>query len=466
MMTFTPPPPNLFAVQDTQGTHGNSELGIYVAALVLGLTDCTSSLQNQIDAVSESGGGTLIIPRGFYTIATSIIIRNGVRLKGVIDATQSWDNTAILPQSWKSIPGTLIRATGFENDPDGDPLFKLESGSSISSLSVYYPNQIRDRDLITPYPWTIFVAGPDGTVENITLYNSYLGIKVGKIQSDSHSADTIVFSGERHRIRNVFGTVINTGLWVDFCPDIGRIENVHFHAEFWGYMDGADEQGQHNYLEVQKIMTDNLTAFKFGLADWEYVSNTFVWPAQIAYHFVQSERHPNVTRREMNGEFIGVAFDKCCTGFKVDYLQSMGIIVTNGQFDANGGDELSSPRTAIEITDTCEGNVRFTNCNFWGDAKMGVVSNSNSFLSLSNCYFRNTWGDYLEPVITVNSGRVQLIGCSFETTSTRDHIRLNAGTAKAIVTCNTAKNTDIGGGFRVDSHIMIPGSAIIANNET
>ena len=362
------PPPSLFVLQDASGTQGNSELGIYVADLD-DSSDITSDLQDQIDDLSTSGGGTLIIPRGDYLIAGAIFIRKGVRLKGVIDATQSWDN--ITPQSWESIPGTLIRATGDENEPHGDPLFTLESGSSISSLSVYYPYQVRHRQNFKSYPWTIFVAGSDCTVENISLYNSYLGIKVGRREMNPDTDDITFNNSERHRIRNVFGTVLKTGLWVDWCTDTGRIENIHFHPVFWGCLDGWNET---NYEIVQDIMQNYLTAYRFGWTDWESVSDTFVWCAKIAYHFVQSIPEAGTTRREMNGEFLGVAFDKVCTGFKVDYLQHMGIIVTNGQFVAHGsyypqpsGSSIqTSPQTAIEISDTCNGNVRFTNCNFLG----------------------------------------------------------------------------------------------------
>ena len=453
------PPPKLFALEDTHGIQGNPELGIYVVDLDGVMGDITSAIQNQMNEISSTGGGTLILPRGNHLVAGALVIPKGVRLKGVIDATQSWDTRT----HTGDIPGTVIHATGGEDDPNGDPLFKLESGSSVSSLSVYYPNQVRHRENFRSYPWTIFIAGNDCTVENITLYNSYLGIRAGEINSCAEPLDTIVFSSERHRIRNVFGSVIKTGLWVDFCPDIGRIENVHFHAEFWGCLDGWNET---NYEIVQDIMQDNLTAFKFGFTDWEYVLHTFVWCAKIAYHFVQSDQHPDVTRREMNGELVGVGFDSSCTGFQIDYLQKMGIVVTNGQFVANGnysGHQIPA-KTAIQIANTCNGNVRFTNCNFWGGHKKSVHSNSNSFLSLSNCYFHNpSGGENLAPVLTVNSGRIQINGCSFETYASRDHIKLNSGVASAIITSNNAKNLDSGSGLRIDNNMLL--NAIIANNE-
>lgn len=102
---------------------------------------------------------------------------------------------------------------------------------------------------------------------------------------------------------------------------------------------------------------------------------------------------------------------------------------------------------------------------FWGRRKRGVVSGSNSFLSISNCYFHNNAeGENLEPVITINNGRIQLTGCSFETNSDRDHLKINQGVDGAIITCNNAKNTNSGSGFRYIIDGIIPG-LIIDNNE-
>ena len=49
----------------------------------------------------------------------------------------------------------------------------------------------------------------------------------------------------------------------------------------------------------------NLEAFIFGRADWEYVTNTFVWGARVGYHFIKT---PDGA---CNGQFMGIGADAC-----------------------------------------------------------------------------------------------------------------------------------------------------------
>lgn len=170
----------------------------------------------------------------------------------------------------------------------------------------------------------------------------------------------------------------------------------------------------------------------------------------------------------MNGHLLGVGFDGVCTGFQVDYLQEQGILVTNGEFVAHREPSfpIISPKTAIVVSETCTGNIRFTNCNFWGWQTQNVVCNGESFLSFSNCYF---WNDkeqpQPQPMITNNAGRIQVCGCSFKACENRVHVQLNAGTAKAIITSNNAINIT----NPSSSHVIIENNTmlqqIIANNE-
>lgn len=416
-----------------------------------GIDDETSIIQNDMDNLAAAGGGTLVLPAGQpHIIAGSLNIPSGVQLKGVLDYIQSYTG----------FTGTIIHATGYAQEPDGPPVFLLNSASSVSSLSVYYPYQIRGVEKLIPYPWTFKIEGADCTIENITLYNSYRGIKAGDRPPDQ-SPGVSNKNSERHRIRNVFGTVIGNGIWVDFCSDVGRIENVHFHPQYWGIV---PIPGQNEAYEwVQGIVKANLTAFKFGWTDWEYVTDTSLWCADVGYHFVDSAVPPHHEgRHEMNGQLKGVGFDCVCTGFKIEKLQHMGIVVSNGQFDANG----EEPRISIDISRDCSGNVRFDNCSFWGDVNQNVICKGDSFLSLSNCYISNYLnGLNLPALVSIQRGRIQITGCSFETHHNRDHIDIKERVTHAIITSNNAKDYDPEepGGIRIRNEIG--NNAIIANNE-
>ena len=101
----------------------------------------------------------------------------------------------------------------------GPALFELGHSSAVRGLTVFYPEQSATN--IQPYAWTFHLQGHDNTVENVTLINSYNGIRIGPE------------GNVRHRIRSVYGCALRRGILVDGCSDIGRIENVQFHCHWW-----------------------------------------------------------------------------------------------------------------------------------------------------------------------------------------------------------------------------------------
>lgn len=112
--------------------------------------------------------------------------------------------------------GTVILATGGRDKEDGPALFELGNSATVQGLTVFYPEQ--KLDAVHPYAWTFHLQGGDNTVENVTLINSYNGIRIGPEPN------------VRHRIRSVSGCVLRRGIWLDNCTDIGRIENVQWHC--------------------------------------------------------------------------------------------------------------------------------------------------------------------------------------------------------------------------------------------
>jgi hypothetical protein len=173
-----------------------------------GRTDDTRALQDALDA-SAKAGQAVLLPAAKILIGGSLKIPPGVALYGVHDA-QQWSDP---------LTGTVLLATGGRDREDGPALFEMGSSSLVRGLGVYYPEQtIHD---IRPYSWTFHLQGNDNTVENVTLINSYNGIRIGP--------ETNV----RHRIRSVAGTVLRRGIFLDNTTDIGRIENVQWHSHWW-----------------------------------------------------------------------------------------------------------------------------------------------------------------------------------------------------------------------------------------
>ena len=383
-----------------------------------GVADDTVAIQKALDEAGKSGG-RVYLPPGKYLVKSSLRIPPGVMLQGALDS----------PVWIKPLKGTVILATGGRDKEEDPPLFDLGDSATVRGLSVYYPEQQIGE--VHPYPWTFRLQGFDNTVENVTLINSYNGIRVGP------------GVGGRHRIRSVSGCVLRRGILVEFCVDIGRIENVQFHSHWWSEAEvGGDMAKAHDY------MWHHLEAFIFGRTDWEYVNNTFVFPVMTGYHFIHT------AQGEANGQFSGIGADEAQVCVKVDQVQPMGLLIVNGQFVVMHGDV----RTQVIVDKTCRGSVHLVNCAFWGPARQNVVSHSGSFVSLSDCYFSSS-GRKSNPgvaLVEADGGKLQLRGCSFG--SDEPDILLRKGLRHAIITGNNGVN-----GVEIINEIGA--AAIVGENE-
>ncbi len=195
-------------------------------------------------------------------------------------------------------------------------------------------------------------------------------------------------------------------------------------------------------------MWRNCEAFIFGRTDWEYVNNTFVFPVNIGYRFIKTKAGA------ANGQFSGIGADESQVCVKVEEIQPMGLLISNGQFVTMHGDV----RIPVLVESTCRGSVRLVDCAFWGPNRQCVVSHSKSFVSLSDCYFSSS-GRAKNPgvsLVEADGGKLQVRGCSFGTDE--PSIALQKGLQHAIIT----ENNGVRG---VEITNQIGERAIIANNE-
>lgn len=382
-----------------------------------GITDDTAALQKALDTAGKQGG-VVRLPAGKYRVGGSLKIPAGVALVGSHRA----------PVYIEPLIGTVILATGGRDKEEGPALFELGDSATVQGLTVFYPEQ--KPEAIRPYAWTFHLQGGDNTVENVTLINSYNGIRIGPEVN------------VRHRIRSVVGCVLRRGLWLDNCTDIGRIENVQWHCHWWS---SAKVGG--NWDKVYQYMAKNCEGFIFARTDWEYVTNTFIFPTQIGYHFIATKNGA------MNGQLCGIGADAANRCIVVDQIQPMGLLITNGQFVAFEGDNPIE----IVIQATCTGSVRLQNCAFWGPAIQNVLSHSQSFVSLKNCYFSSGRKPHSgKALVEADSGKIQVQGCSFATGE--PSLFLGKGLKHAIVTGNNGEK-----GVRITN--QIGEKAVISQNE-
>ncbi len=348
-----------------------------------GKTDDGPSIQKALDEAGKAGGGEVCLPAGTYRIEGSIVIPSGVTLRGVWQAPHHSD------QIW----GTVIHAIGHRGEEDGPGLIQLSPSSTVQGLTIYYPEQ-RFPDIV-PYPWAIQTkGGMHGTVLDITLVNAYQGIDFG---SRHH---------ELHLIRNVFGTVLRRGIYINNCTDIGRIENVHFNPHYWARSAVPGDRKIKNMGALIDYLNAHTECFIFGRTDWEYVLNTFAFGFDKCYKFIKTENGA------CNGNFLGIGADGGRYGLWVEATQPPGLLITNGEFVTfNGGDDP----TELVTTESFRGVVQLNNCSFWGPAHQCALIRGQGYVSFQQCNF-DDWAakkDKNAPALQIEGGEVQVSSCHF-----------------------------------------------------
>jgi hypothetical protein len=355
-----------------------------------GKVDCTKAIQKAIDAASQDGG-VVLIPVGRWLCKRNLELKKGVHLLGLNQA----------PQSWEPATGSILLPTGGRGDESAPAFIEMRSSTSLQGVTIYYPEQ--EADDIRPYPWTIHIrANPattnevsfDSTVENVTLVNSYNGIRTGPTENG------------RHRLFQINGCVLRRGILVEGTGDIGRIENVQFHSHFW-----AHQAFSGDWNRVFAYMQQHLEAFIFGRTDWEYVNNTFVFPAKVGYRFIESSGSD--WGGACNGQFSGIGADACDTCVLVEAIQPQGLLINNGQFNAHQVGRSAQ----VVVEPDCSGSIRFVNCGFWGPVAHNAVLRGSAFVSFSDCYFSNDNQQDPGYSIVAEAGKLQVHNSTFDARS-------------------------------------------------
>ena len=339
-----------------------------------GVTDDTQALQTALNA-AEGEGPICILPPGKYRIDGALVVPPGVTLCGASGG---------VPHSEHPI-GTVLLAYGGRGEADGDPLITLKPNAVVRNLIIHYPEQsVPD---VAAYPWSIRVDGELCQITDVTLTNPYQALDLGTCWN------------ELHTVRNVFACPLNTGVYIDRCTDIGRLENVHFNPNFWTRM--APELGAvMNTAAIKPYLEQNLIGFKIGKTDWEYIINSFVIFPKIGFHFDDFGYGPG------NAVITQSGSDVCPVAVRVDRVQShAGVQFVNGQFMAT-----------IEVGEANEGPVKFGNCGFWGapETRSHIVKHGPSTLMLHGCHFTRWDADGTgSPCVIADGGGLIINGCDF-----------------------------------------------------
>jgi hypothetical protein len=361
------------------------------------ISDDTAAFQRALDAVYKSRGGTVYTPPGRYLLKGALTIPDGVSLRGSFGCVPSHNGIRDHGQPKPGDDGSALFVTAGQGHEDGQPLLTLNTNSSVSGLTIYYPNQVLDGEPI-PYPWAIAMRGKNPAAFDLELLNPFQGIDA------SHN--------ERHNIRNITGQPLLRGIWVDAIYDIGRIENVHFNP-WWS-----------SHSPVYQWQTANGEAFVFGRADWEYVLNTFCFGYRVGYRFIETNTG------NCNGNFLGIGADDCNRAVVVEQSAPYGLLIANGEFTSFHG----SDPTMVEVRASNKGVVRISNSAFWGPCNQIARIDGQGTVGFSDCTFVE-WGKAGDrAAIQANSGSLFVRGCEFR--QKLRHISLGEAVNCAVITGN------------------------------
>jgi hypothetical protein len=332
-----------------------------------GRTDATAAVQKAIDAVAAQGGGVVFLPAGKYRFAGSLHIKEGVTLRG------DW----LAPGKTARVGGTILMPSGGKGHAEGEPFLNVSRGSGVRNLNIWYPEQ--NAETPVPYPWTIADdqdhAGNNYTIQQVTLVNSYQGIRFGPKFN------------ELFMVRSVYGTPLKEGMQFDSVTDIGRIAYVRFGPRYW-LESGLGTKPDSTAL--CKYLIQNGTALEMRRSDWQYFYD-------VAVHGYSRGLY---IRRGVQGGSIGVAYNLRATGCDVGlYVEETRFVATNCRFEGR----TAAVRTTGEFRD----DLQFNSCRLIGTQGSALIHWGSGAVRLVNSHLVARG-----PGVSAGSGQLTLLNCN------------------------------------------------------
>jgi F5/8 type C domain/Pectate lyase superfamily protein len=189
--------------QRKPGNPGNFYNITAYGAVSGGSTDCTTSIQNALNAASAAGGGTVFVPSGYWLVAGTLTIPSGVYLRGISESVGCCDNR-----------GSSLFPTSGQGSPDGTACVTMSANSGIVGISFYYPNIATSRTI--QYPPAIRGNGSGLYIRNISVGNAWRGIDLYTNRCDNFE------------VAGVWGNPRDYGIYVGGGSQNGKLENNMF----------------------------------------------------------------------------------------------------------------------------------------------------------------------------------------------------------------------------------------------
>ncbi len=347
-----------------------------------GKTDDTMAIQQALYAADEIGGGVVYAPSGNYVVKGHLYVPTGVQLRG------DWQN----PLKNKGFKGTVLMAYADRGTVDAPAFINCDLRGTLSHIAIWYPEQKADD--IQPYPWTIQNQSGSFSVYNITLYNSYRGIKMGKGSSGTQM------------IENVYATVLSRGFELGCNFDLPRYHNIYFTPDTWANS-GLNNAPSGNKLNTLKnYLINNLEGLRSGRIDGLSMYNINIDYAKYGIYFDDEAIIEPGTVSEAGAFSNLTKFNVTNTniGFKLTDLTPMGLVASKGYINANQGTDPIGI-----LIETFSSNIAFADSVVEGSGN-NVVVTGNATYNFQNTSFHP--GNNKDAMV-LNNGILNMNGCDF-----------------------------------------------------
>jgi hypothetical protein len=394
-----------------------------------GETDATDAFQSALNAAHKDGGGVVFAPSGRYAIREHLTIPEGVTLRG------DWRKPEELAD------GTILLAFADKGKSEGKPFITMLPSTGLTNLSVWYPEQ--DYRNIQPYPWTIKQDhGHSITVENVTLYNSYQGIRMG------------LEPNQQHLLRNVYGTPLKTGIFRDNVLDVGRMQNISFGPQFW-VQSGLPGAPAAKEAEAQLCgwMAQNGTGIVMAFHAWLFIYGITLENYHIGMHFIPSIKSPG--ERGPHGSLTQLHISGGETGLLVEDTSVNGLMIADSEIGASAGTDP----VAIATTDDFASLIQLNRVTVGGAPHTAIRLKGDGIFQAVNSTFKD-WGYHGGTyAVDVQSGSVDIVQSRFE--QDKGHILLGAATKTAAILADT-----FAGGKQIQNHAPVGAQVEIVDEVT
>ncbi len=367
-------------------------------------SDASVTIQSAIDRIAADGGGTIFLPCGRYRLETPITLREGVVLRG--------DRPPVGPDGknvWKPLngPATILMPVHGRGSEDRPAAITMERGTGLCDVVVWYPDQKPDE--VVPYPWTVAgstkVSGDNYTVRNVLFVNPYQAMKFGPEWN------------ELHTIRDVTGTPLKTGIFVDTCTDIGRLTDVHFSPLYWQTSNlSSCSPNDRIWARLRQRLLTDAVGVDIGRSDWEYLYGVRVGGYGTGFRFRPGAQGTT------NAVMYGCIAEGCRVGLDVVETNAIGISATDCRFDGS--------ESGVLTRSSFSGVLQLNACEAQSQGPALLHTGRGTVTACRSRFMRHG-----APAVESQSGTVALLGC--RVTGSGPHVKLGSGVRTArIIGCD------------------------------